>query len=200
MSDPVLHVLAGPNGAGKTTLFERVINPVTHLRFVNADIIAAERWPGREADHGYDASRLASAQRDQFLNERRSFATETVFSHPSKVQLLTTARQARYLITLHVVMIPEDLAVLRVTARVRRGGHAVPEQKVRERWGRLFEHVAAAAPLADEVIVYDNSSAKRPYRIVAHLRDRQPLRAALWPEWTPQPLRALTPTQNPGGS
>jgi predicted ABC-type ATPase len=192
VSDPVLHVLAGPNGAGKTTLYERVIGSVTHLCFVNADVIAAERWPGEEAAHAYDASRLAAAQRDRFIAERRSFVTETVFSHPSKVELLAAARAAGYLVTLHVVMIPEELAVLRVTARVRRGGHAVPEQKIRERWGRLWEHVAAAAVLADDVIAYDNSNAKRPFRIVAQLRDRQPLRPPAWPDWTPRPLEALT--------
>lgn len=42
MSAPALHLLAGPNGAGKTTFVERVLKPVTHLRFVNADRIAAE--------------------------------------------------------------------------------------------------------------------------------------------------------------
>jgi predicted ABC-type ATPase len=44
-------------------------------------------------------------------------------------------------------MIPEDLAVLRVTARVGQGGHGVPEDNVRTRWARLWEHVEAAAPL-----------------------------------------------------
>jgi predicted ABC-type ATPase len=191
VSDPVLHVLAGPNGAGKTTLYERAIGPVTHLQFINADVIAAERWPGAEAAHAYDASGLAAAQRDRFIAERRSFVAETVFSHPSKVELLTAARGTGYLITLHVVLIPEELAVLRVTARVRRGGHAVPEQKIRERWGRLWEHVAAAAPLADDVIVYDNSTAKRPFRIVAQLRDGRSLRTPTWPAWAPESLRAM---------
>lgn len=40
VTDPVLHVLAGPNGAGQTTLAERMILPVTHLPFVNADVLA----------------------------------------------------------------------------------------------------------------------------------------------------------------
>ena len=55
MTDPVLHVLAGPNGAGKTTFYQRVLAPVTHLRFVNADLIAAEVWPGDPVAHAYDA-------------------------------------------------------------------------------------------------------------------------------------------------
>lgn len=191
MTDPVLHVLAGPNGSGKTTLYEQVIGPVTSLGFVNADRIAADMWPGDELAHGYDASLLAAKERDRLLAERRSFVTETVFSHPSKVELMRTARGANYLITLHVALIPVDLAVLRVRERVLRGGHDVPEQKIVDRWNRLWLHVCAAAPYADEVFVYDNSRARHPFRRVAHLRDGRSIGAPAWPAWAPAELRAL---------
>jgi predicted ABC-type ATPase len=192
VSDPVLHVLAGPNGAGKTTLYERVIEPVTHLRFVNADRIAAVEWPDEQLAHGYEAAQRAAEERTRLIGERRSFVTETVFSHPSKIDLLTAARRAGYLVTLHVVMVPVDLAVLRVGDRVARGGHDVPEQKIVDRWGRLWTHVAAAVPAADEVFVYDNSDARHPYRRIAHFRNGRPLGRPDWPGWTPEALRALT--------
>lgn len=191
MSDPVLQVLAGPNGAGKSTLYERVIGPSTHLRFVNADRIAGERWPGEELVHGYDAAQLAAQARDQLISDRRSFVTETVFSHPSKVGLLTAAAEASYLITLHIVMIPAELAVIRVRERVARGGHDVPEAKIVDRWHRLWAYVAAAVPSAEDVVVYDNSDATHPYRIVARLRGGRSVRPPDWPDWTPAPLRAL---------
>jgi predicted ABC-type ATPase len=92
--DPVLHLLAGPNGSGKTTLARRVIVPAAHLPFVNADDIAAERWPGSEVEHAYDASEAAAAERTQRLADRSSFITETVFSHPSKVELVQPAQEA----------------------------------------------------------------------------------------------------------
>ena len=193
VSSPVLHVIAGPNGAGKTTLYERVIGPETHLPFVNADRIAARDWPGEEVAHGYDAAALAAAEREQLISARRSFVTETVFSHPSKVDLVAAARAAGYLITLHVVMIPADLAVLRVSDRVGRGGHHVPEQKIRARWSRLWAYVAAAAATADEVVIYDNSNAKHPLRAVAHLHNGHVARVEL-PNWTPEALLALVAT------
>lgn len=87
MPTPVVLVLAGLNGAGKTTLFERVLAPVMHLEFVNADRIAAQR-------------------RQQLLSQGRSFMTETVFSHPSKLELMTTAKDRGYRVHLHVVLIP----------------------------------------------------------------------------------------------
>lgn len=60
MSQPVLHLTVGPNGAGKSTWFTRVIGPATRLPFVNADQIAAQRWPGEEMAHAYDAAEAAS--------------------------------------------------------------------------------------------------------------------------------------------
>jgi predicted ABC-type ATPase len=64
--------------------------------------------------------------------------TETVFSHPSKRQLVEAAIDTGYLVSLHVVMVPEGLAVARVAQRVRDGGHDVPEDKIRSRYLRLW--------------------------------------------------------------
>lgn len=190
MSDPVLVLLAGPNGAGKSTLFERVIEPATHLRFVNADGIAAERWPGAAAEHGYEAAALAAQERDRLIAGRVSFATETVFSHASKLELIEAAQRSGYLVNLQIVLIPEDLAVARVAERVVHGGHDVPEGKIRTRCRRLWDHVQQAVGLADEAHVYDNARAASPFRLVARFRNGALLGQAGWPEWTPGALRA----------
>lgn len=191
MTDPVLHVLAGPNGAGKSTLYERVVGPATHLEFVNADRIAAREWPGQEMAHGYEAAGRAAAERELRIAQRQSFVTETVFSHPSKVDLVAAAKRAGYLVTLHVVIVPVELAVLRVSERATRGGHDVPTSKIRARWLRVWPQVVAAAPFADEVVVYDNSVASRPYRIVARVRDGASIVPPDWPRWTQDVLKAL---------
>jgi predicted ABC-type ATPase len=190
MADPVLHVIAGPNGAGKSTLYEAVIGPATHLEFVNADVIAAERWPEDPAAKSYDAAVVAAQRRSDLLASRSSFATETVFSHESKVELVRTAVDAGYLVTLHVVMVPEALAVARVANRVDVGGHGVPEHKVRERYERLWPLVATAIGLADRATVYDNSRGRRPFRVVARFERRSLVGLADWPAWTPEPLRS----------
>jgi predicted ABC-type ATPase len=188
-ADPVLHLLAGPNGSGKTTLARRVLLPATSLPFVNADDIAAERWPGAELEHAHDASDAAAQQRSRRFADRSSFITETVFSHPSKVELVRRAQEAGYLVYLHVVVVPEELTVLRVAHRVRLGGHAVPEIKIRERYRRLWPLVAQARALADLSYVYDNSTASRPYRLMASYECGQVLGAPAWAVWTPSELR-----------
>ena len=189
MADPVLHLLAGPNGAGKSTLYEMVIGPATHLEFVNADVIAAERWPEDPAGKSYDAAEVAASRRSALTESRLSFVTETVFSHESKLELVQSAVKAGHLVTLHVVMVPELLAVARVANRVGVGGHAVPEDKIRQRYTRLWPLVASAIGVVDNANVYDNSRAGRPFRIVATFEHGSVVGKPDWPRWTPEAIR-----------
>lgn len=186
---PLLHLLAGPNGAGKSSYVRDVLTPATHLPFINADELASERWPGAQVERAYEAARIAEAQRRDRIAERASFISETVFSHPSKVQLVSDAVDARYLVHLHVTIVPVELAVQRVLERVRRGGHAVPEQKIRDRYDRLWEHIGAAIRIADVTEVFDNSSACAPFRLCARYAQGALIGPASWPSWTPPALR-----------
>lgn len=190
MSTPVLHVLAGPNGSGKSTFAREVLGPVTHLPFVNADEIAAARWPGAEEQHAYDASTAAAEVRADAIAARRSFLTETVFSHPSKIDLLTQALFAGYLVELHVMLIPEDLAVARVAHRIALGGHTVPEPKIRARYHRLWPLIANARQLSHRATFYDNTTARDAFRAVAVFERGRPVTTPIWPAWTPEALTA----------
>lgn len=182
---PSVHLIVGPNGAGKSTLYERVIGPATRLPFINADLIARRRWPGDEERQAYAAARAAAQARTAAIAKRRSFVTETVFSHSSKVDLVRQAQRAGYRVTLHVVMIPEELAVERVVLRAAQGGHSVPETKVRSRFRRLWAQVKAAIALADETYVYDNARARRPFQPIAHYQTGWPVMPPAWPSWSP---------------
>jgi predicted ABC-type ATPase len=190
MADPVLHLLAGPNGAGKSTLHEQIIGPTTHLEFVNADEIAVKHWPDDAATRSYDAAALAADRRSDLIETRTSFVTETVFSHDSKLDLVRTAVDAGYLVVLHVVAVPEDLAVARVANREQNGGHAVSEVKVRERCRRLWPLVAQAIVEVHGATVYDNTRAAAGFRVVARFEHGRPVGRPDWPSWTPDPLRA----------
>jgi predicted ABC-type ATPase len=185
VSTPVLHVLAGPNGSGKSTFVREVLGPVTHLPFINADEIAQQRWPGQEEQHAYDASQAAAEARDQAIAARRSFITETVFSHPSKVDLITQGLAAGYLVELHVILVPEDLAVKRVAHRVAVGGHTVPEDKIRQRYRRMWQLIALARQIADRATFYDNTTSSTPFRTVSIYDRGQLVGTPAWPAWAP---------------
>lgn len=191
MTRPVLHVLVGPNGAGKSTLYTRVLGPETHLPFVNADVMYADE-PSRYADE-YEAGMAAAEERSARIVRRESFVTETVFSHPAKLQVLSDARSAGYLVHLHVVAIPADLAVARVAHRVGRGGHDVAEDKIRSRYDRLWANVVEARSLVRDLTVYDNSKAGYPLRVIARFHGGDPVRESKWPAWAHPDLVSLDP-------
>lgn len=185
---PVLDLLAGPNGSGKSTYVARILQPVTQLPFVNADVIAAERWPESQAEHAYDASRAAAEERTASLAARRSFITETVFSHPSKLELVEEAITLGYLVHLHVILVPVEVSVNRVAERVLAGGHDVPERKIRDRYDRLWDLVAKARTVADRIECFDNSSARHPFRRAAAYEHGLPVGEPTWPNWAPAAL------------
>lgn len=186
-----LDLIAGPNGAGKTTLYELAIAPERPgSPFVNADRIAADRFPGNEVERAYEASEIATRARDALIAARIDFCTETVFSHASKADLVEIASIAGYDVVLHVVMIPLMLSAPRVAARVASGGHSVPADKLASRYERIWPNVATTVPRCRRAIFYDNSADGGPLEVAA-LRFGVADYAPRWPAWTPEPLLAL---------
>jgi predicted ABC-type ATPase len=183
-----LDLVVGPNGAGKSTFVRLTLAPVLpHATFVNADLIAQQRWPDDPEIHSYEAARIAARTRRALIARREPFIAETVFSHPSKLDLLREAAAAGYYTAVHVVLVPEAVAVARVAARVVAGGHTVPEDKIRGRYQRLWPLVAEAIVLADTATVYDNSQRKGP-SVVADFSHGFVVGNPLWPDWTPEAL------------
>ena len=188
-----LDLVVGPNGAGKSTFVRLTLAPaLPATSFVNADAIAEQRWPDDAAAHSYEAARVAAATRKALIERREPLIAETVFSHPSKLDLLREATAAGYYTALHVVMVPEELAVARVAARVAGGGHTVPEDKIRGRYRRLWSLVVDAITLADSATVYDNTRRAGP-REVAVLSHGFVVGNPSWPDWTPDPLTIRWP-------
>lgn len=183
-----LDLVVGPNGAGKSTFVRLTLAPSRPgVRFVNADLIADRRWPDEPEVHAYEAARIAEATRAALIERRQPLIAETVFSHPSKLELLRNAAAAGYYTALHVLMVPEDLAVARVVARVAAGGHTVPEDKIRGRYHRLWPLVADAIMLADAATLYDNSRSTGPREVVVFSHGFQ-IGNPSWPEWAPPAL------------
>lgn len=181
-----LDLVVGPNGAGKSTFVRytlaRALPP--GVAFVNADEIAARRWPEDPQGHAYDAAGIAARTRAALLGAGEPFIAETVFSHPSKLELVDAAQAAGYVVVVHVLLVPEELAVARVRSRVAAGGHDVPEEKIRSRYQRLWPLVVTAAGRAESTTCYDNSRVSGP-RVVAQIAGGAPVGAVMWPAWTP---------------
>ena len=178
---PLLVALAGPNGAGKTTFHHSHLKPLG-LRFVNADVLAAELGLG-----AYEAAALADVVRRELLRRRESFVFETVFSDPSggKLAFLKEAVEAGYEVVLCFIgLASAALSEQRVALRVSQGGHDVPDAKLRSRFPRTLRNLKAALPVCSQVRIYDNSDLRHPYReLVVLERGRVIRRSTPLPPW-----------------
>ncbi len=162
---PSLVLLAGPNGAGKSTLYQTRVVPSFAGLFINADIIQRDELQDPSMDASYDAAKIAETRRNEMLDAGQSFATETVFSHPSKLEIIETARTRGFLvIVMHVGVDSADLSVARVKGRTEEGGHGVPEDKIRARYARGHPLIRKAVISADRGMVFDNSRLNAPPR------------------------------------
>lgn len=164
---PSLVLLAGPNGAGKSTLYETRVAPSFAGPFINADLIQRDELKDSSMEASYRAAEIAAERRASLLEARKSFATETVFSHPSKLAVITNARDRGYMvIVMHVGVNDPDLSVARVRARTDEGGHDVPEEKIRDRYKRGQPLIRQAVLQADRGMVYDNSKLNEAPRLM----------------------------------
>ncbi|OBB59671.1 ATPase [Mycobacterium sp. 852013-51886_SCH5428379] len=189
-----LDLVVGSNGAGKSTFVAFTLAPLLpRSPFVNADEIAKLRWPSDAEAHSYEAARVAAATRSALIAAGTSFIAETVFSHPSKLELIDEAHAHGYVVVLHVMAIPEDLAVERVRHRVKAGGHQVAEEKIRERHRRLWDLVARGIERSDSATVYDNSRRTGP-AIVARFAGGEIIGSPRWTNWTAGALQTRWPT------
>ncbi|MGA2684819.1 MAG: zeta toxin family protein [Verrucomicrobiota bacterium] len=157
-------VIAGPNGAGKTT-FAREFLPkdARVIHFVNADLIAGGLSPLRPELATLAGGRLFLAELDRLARARVDFAFESTLSGRAYIRRLKQWKAAGYRIEMIFLRLPSpQLAVRRVAARVRQGGHNVPRADILRRFDRSWIHFNSHYRLlADRWEVYDNSQ-QRP--------------------------------------
>jgi len=153
-------VIAGPNGAGKTT-FARDFLPKEAgvIHFVNADLIAAGLSPLRPADAALAAARLVLAELARRTAALEDFAFESTLSGIGYAARLRGMKRVGYRIEIVYLKLGSvRLALGRIKARVKQGGHDVPKPDVQRRYKRSWENFQQVyRPLADRWSIYDNS-------------------------------------------
>src|SRR5262245_53051184 len=142
---PDVIVIAGPNGAGKSTLAPALLRDTFGiLEYVNADTIAEGLSAFAPEDASFDAGRVMLDRLHELASESRDFAFETTLASRFYSGWLRELQIEGYRVSLIFLWLPVvDLAIERVQARVRLGGHSIPEETIRRRFDRgiknLFE-------------------------------------------------------------
>jgi predicted ABC-type ATPase len=175
---PIVAVIAGPNGAGKSTLAPHLLRDVLRLdAFVNADQLALGLSGFAPEDAAFSAGRVALDHMRGLAARGQSFAFETTLATRSFGPWLASFAREGYAVLLAFLWLPSaDLAVERVRARVRLGGHDIPEATIRRRYPRAIDGFFRLRSRLTSWRFYDTSG-WRP-RLVAS--DAQVVDAALW--------------------
>jgi len=195
---PFVIIFAGPNGSGKTSLIDEVRNtglaalgdvfPVPEY-FINPDQVAKdlEGEFATQEERDIAAQARGIALRKKAIDARRSFAYETVMSHPTRLNEIIQLKEQGYRVLLTFIATDHpDINVRRVMERYRSGtttGHFVREDRVRQRYSRVMQLLPAAAELADAVFIYDNSTDFTVPKQVVVVTAEDVLVTASRPDW-----------------
>lgn len=149
---PTLIIVAGPNGAGKTTFArEYLSDDDRQFEFVNADEIAVG-LRGKQAALDINAARSMLRRIDELIEAGADFVIETTLANLTYARKIPDWRKRGYLVSLAYLRLKsvED-SVARVSKRVAAGGHGIPEDTIRRRFGRSTSYFETIyRPIVDE--------------------------------------------------
>jgi predicted ABC-type ATPase len=101
---------------------------------------------------------------ERAIAERFSFAFETTLGGRTITTLLDRALSAGADVRVwYLGLRSAELHIARVRARVAKGGHDIPEARIRERYDRSRLNLIHLMPRLTELRVYDNSEEADPY-------------------------------------
>jgi predicted ABC-type ATPase len=159
-SKPRCVVIAGPNGAGKTTFARDYLPAIAGLiHFVNVDLIAGGISPLHPELAAVTAGRLLLQELDRLVEAKADFAFESTLSGLRYAKRIEDWKVRGYSIEIVYIRLPSpQLAISRVAARVRQGGHNVSRSDILRRYKRGWTNfLEVYRPLADHWTVYENS-------------------------------------------
>ncbi|HMJ12150.1 MAG TPA: zeta toxin family protein [Polyangiaceae bacterium] len=194
---PCIWVLAGTNGAGKSSIAGALLR-ASGGEYFNPDE-AARRI--REFQPAL-AQKAANAQAwalgvqklDEALRSRRDYFFETTLGGSTITTRLQRALDSDFDVRIwYAGLASPELHLARIAARVRGGGHDIPEADVRRRFDVSRRNLIKLLPRLSELKLFDNSNegdpkrgkAPRP-RLLLHWRDGQilaPANLQRTPDW-----------------
>lgn len=163
---PTFWIVAGPNGSGKSSLYGNTDIEAfdQSIWIINPDLLTAriqhvEKIPLREAN--VQAVTRIEAWLKASINAHQTVGVETVLSTDKYRRLVEASKARGFEFRLIYVMLQSpDLNVERVRLRVAKGGHDVPEDRIRKRWTRSLEQLPWFLDQADQAALFDNSGAR----------------------------------------
>lgn len=165
---PRLYILSGCNGSGKTTASYALLPELLDCRqFVNSDEFAKYLSPFDPSAASVTASRYMLMKINYLLERYEDFSIETTLATRSLVGIIQKAKGLGYTVTIIYLWLESpSVAIKRVRARVKAGGHHIADDVVERRYIvglRYFFNTYMS--ICDRWLLADNT--RSPFTIVA---------------------------------
>jgi len=161
-------VLAGTNGAGKSSIGGALLRESGGDYFNPDEVAAALRKRSAkltQAEANALAWQLGVQQLERAIHERLDYFMETTLGGSTITERLEQALEADHEVRIWYVGLRDvELHLARVAARVKDGGHDIPEEDVRRRFDQSRLNLIALLPQLTELKLYDNSFEASPAR------------------------------------
>jgi predicted ABC-type ATPase len=154
---PTLIIIAGPNGAGKTTFAREYLSEDDReFEFVNADEIARSRRSRDTRVSDIEAARIMLGRIGELVEAGADFIVETTLANLSYAHKIPVWRKRGYSVSLTYLQLDSaDESIARVRKRVAAGGHGIPEDTIRRRFGKSLSYFETIyRPIVDEWYVW----------------------------------------------
>ncbi len=94
---------------------------------------------------------------DQLIAAKESFAIETTLTTISYLKTIQIAKAIGYEIILFYVWLNSQLAIERVSQRVKKGGHNIPAEIIERRYFKALQNLPKFIEFVDGWYFFDNS-------------------------------------------
>jgi len=176
---PHVIVIAGSNGSGKSTAAPALLQDTIQIKdFVNADVIAQGLSAFQPENAAIQAGRIMLDRIKSLANENTNFAFETTLASRTFAGWIKKLKENGYQFHLIFLWLRDiNLAISRVTDRIKMGGHSVPEETIRRRYkAGLSNFFNLYQPIADSWKLYDNSDANQLTLIATQTQNKISIR------------------------
>lgn len=159
---PRIHVLAGVNGAGKSSIGGETFR-AAGAQYFNPDEAAAKVRKANPRLAQTEANSIAwqtgKLLLERVIREKKDFAFETTLGASTMTGLLIQAAKAGFEVHIwYAGLASPEQHIERVRARVRRGGHDIPEEDIRRRFEHSRLNLIRLMPHLASLRIFDNSA------------------------------------------
>ena len=148
-------IVAGVNGCGKSSLTGVLRTEIDNLgKIIDVDKITAA-CGGNLLEGGKKAVALI----EECLEKEICFTQETTLSGRKTLDTIKRAMAKDYYIRLYYVGLDTiEESLLRIENRVKKGGHNINTDTVKNRFGKRFDDLLVVLPHCNEATFYDNDN------------------------------------------